>query len=226
MQARIIEVNDPDSSLGKQITKASNTQNKIDARNFVALDPEQDRIRTELLIEKVAYEYREGEPLESNVDGFDFLEAVTVLACASNEISFVALSKGYVGGLYVDITTAPYRALFNPSTSSRRLWSLIQLSRRIDKIVKTKSDGSPTQRGVVVHGNRFIVHCIFRQIGSLSDLAASDLIKDAEIDSAVSKVLSGVGKIIDKDYADAYLAPLFKNVKKCTDIRTKLENNV
>lgn len=72
LQARIIEVNDPNSSLGKQITKASNTQNKIDARNFVALDPEQDRIRTELLIEKVFYEYREGEPLESTVDGFDF----------------------------------------------------------------------------------------------------------------------------------------------------------
>jgi hypothetical protein len=65
LQARIIEVSDPESSLGKQITKASNTQNKIDARNFVALDPEQERIRTELLIEKVAYEYREGEPLES-----------------------------------------------------------------------------------------------------------------------------------------------------------------
>jgi hypothetical protein len=225
LQARIIEVNDPESSIGKQITKASNTQNKIDARNFVALDPEQERIRTELLIEKVAYEYREGEPLESNVDGFDFLEAVTVLACASDEISFVALSKGYVGGLYVDITAAPYRALFNPSTSSRRLWSLVQLSRRVDKMIKAKSDGSPTQRGIVVHGNRFVVHCILRQIGATADLAASDLIKDETIEDAVTNVLSHVGKIIDNDYADAYLAPLFKNVKKCTDIRSKLENS-
>jgi AIPR protein len=223
LQARIIEVNDPESSLGKKITKASNTQNKIDARNFVALDPEQERIRTELLIEKVAYEYREGEPLESTVDGFDFLEAVTTLACASDEMSFVALSKGYVGGLYVDITTTPYKALFNPSTSSRRLWSVVQLSRRFDKIIKMKADGSPTQRGIVVHGNRFIAHCIFRQIRKTSDLTASEAIKEKIIEDAVSRVLSGVGKIIDKDYADAYLAPLFKNVKKCTDIRSKLE---
>jgi len=223
LQARIIEVSDPDSSLGKMITKASNTQNKIDARNFVALDPEQERIRTELLIEKVSYEYREGEPLESTVDGFDFLEAVTTLACASDEMSFVALSKGYVGGLYVDINTTPYKALFNPSTSSRRLWSLVQLSRRFDKIIKTKADASPTQRGIVVHGNRFIAHCIFREIGKTSDLAASDLIKEKIVEDAVLRVLSGVGKIIDNDYADAYLAPLFKNVKKCTDIRSKLE---
>jgi hypothetical protein len=223
LQARIIEVSDPESSLGKKITKASNTQNKIDARNFVALDPEQERIRTELLIEKVAYEYREGEPLESTVDGFDFLEAVTTLACANDEISFAALSKGYVGGLYVDITATPYKALFNPSTSSRRLWSLVQLSRRIDKTIKTKADASPTQRGIVVHGNRFISHCMFRQIGKTSDLAASDIIKDEIVEDAVLRVLSGVGKIIDMDYADAYLAPLFKNVKKCTDIRSKLE---
>lgn len=223
LQARIIEVSDPESLLGKKITKASNTQNKIDARNFVALDPEQERIRTELLIEKVAYEYREGEPLESTVDGFDFLEAVTTLACASDEMSFVALSKGYVGGLYVDITTTPYKALFNPSTLSRRLWSLVQLSRRIDKTIRTNADASPTQRGIVVHGNRFISHCIFRRIGKSSDLDASDIIKDEVVEDAVMRVLSGVSKIIDKDYADAYLAPLFKNVKKCTDIRFKLE---
>jgi len=88
LQARIIVVDDPDSLLGKRITRASNTQNKIDARNFVALDSEQERIRTELLIEKVNYEYREGEPLESTVDGFEFIEAVTALPCAGDEISY------------------------------------------------------------------------------------------------------------------------------------------
>jgi hypothetical protein len=223
LQARIIEVNDPESLLGKKITRASNTQNKIDARNFVALDPEQERIRTELLIEKVIYEYREGEPLESTVDGFEFIEAVVTLACANDDISFVALSKGYVGGLYADITTTPYKALFNPATSSRRMWSLVQLSRRIDKTIKMKADPSPTQRGIVVHGNRFILHCMLRQIGKTDDLGASDAVKDKVVEDAVTRVLAGVGKIIDTNYEDAYLAPLFKNVKKCTDIRSKFE---
>jgi hypothetical protein len=97
------------------------------------------------------------------------------------------------------------------------------LSRRIDKTIRTNADASPTQRGIVVHGNRFISHCIFRRIGKSSDLDASDIIKDEVVEDAVMRVLSGVSKIIDKDYADAYLAPLFKNVKKCTDIRFKLE---
>jgi hypothetical protein len=90
-------------------------------------------------------------------------------------------------------------------------------------MIKTKADTSPTQRGIVVHGNRFIAHCMLRQIGKASDLAAGDTIKDEVVEDAVVRVLSGVGKIIDSDYADAYLAPLFKNVKKCTDIRSKFE---
>jgi hypothetical protein len=226
LQARIIVVDDPDSSLGKRITRASNTQNKIDARNFVALDAEQERIRTELLIDKVNYEYREGEPLESTVDGFEFIEAVTALACASNEMSYVALSKGYVGGLYADITTAPYKALFNQSTSSKRMWSIVQLTRRIDKTIKTLTDqSSPTARGIVVHGNRFIMHCILRRIGNAIDLSRNDEIKDSKIEDAVKNVLSSVGKVIESTYADAYLAPLFKNVKKCTDIRSRSEKN-
>lgn len=223
LQARIIVVNDPESSLGKRITRASNTQNKIDARNFVALDSEQERIRTELLIEKVNYEYREGEPLESTVDGFEFIEAVTTLACASDEMSYVALAKGYVGGLYADITTVPYKALFNPTTSSKALWSLVQIARRVDKSIKALSDSSPTERGIIVHGNRFIMHCILRRIKKATDLLSNDKIQDAAIDDAVKHVLSGVGKVIDSKYEDAYLAPLFKNVKKCTDIRSMYE---
>jgi len=225
LQARIIVVSDPDSVLGKRITRASNTQNKIDARNFVALDSEQERIRTELLIDKVNYEYREGEPLESTVDGFEFIEAITTLACVSDEVSYVALSKGYVGGLYVDITAAPYKALFNASTSSKRLWSLVKLARRIDKAVKTLSDqSSPTERGIVVHGNRFIMNCILRRLGEGGDVSQSDTIQDEAINDAVKHVLSGVRTIIDSKYKDAYLAPLFKNVKKCADIRAIYES--
>ena len=223
-QARVIVVDDLEALLGKRITRGSNTQNKIDARNFVALDPEQERIRTELLIEKINYEYREVEPLESTVDGFEFIEAVTTMACASDEIFDVALSKGYVGGLYADIMAAPYKAFFNASNSSRRLWSLVQLSRRIDKAVKTFSDQSlPTERGIVVHGNRFVMHCIFRKIGKATDISNSEDINDRVIEEAVKHVLSGVRKVIEETYPDAYLAPLFKNVKKCTDIRLRYE---
>jgi hypothetical protein len=139
-------------------------------------------------------------------------------------MSYVALAKGYVGGLYADITAAPYKALFNAATSSRRLWSLVQLERRIDKAVKTLSDqASPTERGIVVHGNRFIMHCVIRRVSSSGDISNSAEISDSIIEDAVKHVLAGVRAVIESTYRDAYLAPLFKNVKKCSDIRRRYE---
>lgn len=224
LQARIIVVEDPDSAIGKEITRASNTQNRIDARNFVALDADQERIRTELLIDGVEYEYREGEPVEMPGQGFEFIEAITTLACASNEISYVALAKGYVGGLYADIYAAPYKALFNGGTSSKRLWSLVKLMRRIDSRTRAIQEAeSSFERGLVVHGNRLLAHLILRRIGGSHDLTESDKISDQDVAAAVAEVFSLLKAVVQIEYPDAYLAPLFKNVGKCGNIRTQVE---
>jgi hypothetical protein len=224
LHARIIEVRDPDSSLAKRITRASNTQTKSDARTFVALDPEQERIRTELLIDKVSYEFREGETIESLVDGFDFIEAITTLACASDDISYVTTAKGYIGGLYADIAAAPYKTLFNPSTSSKRLWSCVKLARRIDRALKDNAKSyAPAERAITVHGNRFLTHCTFRRIAKSYDLGDSDNIPDASVTESAQHVFAGVKTVVQEVYADAYPAPLYKNVKKCADIRQKYE---
>lgn len=222
--ARIIAVEDSNSDIGKKITRASNTQNRIDARNFVALDSEQERIRTELLIDNVMYEYREGEPVDSTIEGFEFVEAITTLACASSEISFVAMAKGYVGGLYLDLTASPYKALFNGSTSSKFLWSLVRLSRFIDAAVRNQySPDQAVERGIVVHGNRLLLHLTLRRLAAHNDLRSFDTIDKLAITNAVTLTVGKIKGALDEQYKDAYLAPLFKNVGKCTDIRMRVE---
>lgn len=223
LQARIIVVDDPNSTMGQLITRASNTQNRIDSRNFVALDPHQERIRTELLVSGVNYEYREGEIPVENADGFDFIEGIIALACASNEVSYVALAKGYVGGLYADINQTPYKALFNGGTSSKRLWALVHLGRRIDACVKKNHDKSiPTIRGTVVHGNRFLLHCILKKLETIRPHDGESIFTDEEIESTAVSTLAAIDSVVQSDYADAYLARLFKNVSKCTAIRAKV----
>jgi len=223
LQARIIVVDDPNSQIGQLITRASNTQNRIDARNFVALDPQQERIRTELLIGGVSYEYREGEATVESADGFDFIEGIIALACAGDDISYIALAKGYVGGLYTDISTTPYKALFNPSTSSKRLWALVALGRRIDTYLKKNHDkSSPTERGTVVHGNRFLLHCVFKELEKLRPHNGDSIFSDEEVSIASKTMLSKIDAVVKSDYSDAYLARLFKNVAKCAAIKAKV----
>jgi len=222
--ARIIAVDDPDSDVGKKITRASNTQNRIDARNFVALDPDQERIRTELLLAQIKYEYREGKPVESTAEGFEFIEGITTLACASAEISLVAMAKGYVGGLYSDLTVPPYRALFNGGTSSRHLWSLVRLSRRIDAALRNHhSPAEAVERGIIVHGNRLLLHLTLRHLAADYDLRASETIADEAVSKAAMRTFDRVKFVLDSNFKDAYLAPLFKNVGKCSNIRTQAE---
>ena len=86
--------------------------------------------------------------IESRAEGFEFIEAITTLACAGDDISYVALAKGYVGGLFLDINAAPYKALFNSGTSSKRLWSLVKLARRAERAVKNSHDPEYLLNGV------------------------------------------------------------------------------
>lgn len=177
----------------------------------------------ELLIAGISYEYREGEALLEVADGFEFVEGIIALACASNETSYVALAKGYVGGLYADINGVPYKALFNPSTSSKHLWSLVSLSRRIEGFIKKNHDKSlPTIRGIVVHGNRFLLHCVLKELEKSKSPDNNDAILDDEIASACKLVLSKIEQVLQTEFPDSYLAPLFKNVTKCTLIKSRL----
>ena len=175
------------------------------------------------MVDGVSYEYREGEPLDSSTDSFDFIEAIIALACSGNDISLVATAKGYVGGLYSDISTAPYKSLFNSSTNSSRLWSIVQLGRRIEAAVRAKYDkSSTTQKGLVVHGNRFLAHAIFSELAKKHELARSQDIPEDHIKKVASSLLKKIESVLTSEYPDSYLAPLFKNVSKCVNIKSKL----
>jgi AIPR protein len=101
--------------LGNAITKATNTQNRINRQDFVALDPEQQRLRTELSIEGVIYNYKSGEGTIRDPKTSDIDEATVALACASPELGHSTQAKREIGKLWEDTAKAPYKALFNPS---------------------------------------------------------------------------------------------------------------
>lgn len=109
------------------------SQNRINRQDFVALDPEQQRLRTELSIEGIAYNYKSGEGTIRDPKTSDIDEATVALACASSELSHSTQAKREIGKLWEDTSKAPYKALFNPSVSGLKLWQDICLMRQIDK---------------------------------------------------------------------------------------------
>ena len=68
------------------MTTATNTQNRIEKRDFASLDPTQDRLKNELLLDlNKQYIYKTGERQPPPENGCNIDEATIALACAVME---------------------------------------------------------------------------------------------------------------------------------------------
>jgi AIPR protein len=113
VQARFISVEGADGpSLAAAITKATNTQNRINRQDLVALDLEQERLRQELAVEGITYLYKSGEAVIRNDSTFDLEEATLALACANPDLSLATQAKREIGRLWEDVTKPPLQVAF------------------------------------------------------------------------------------------------------------------
>ena len=89
---------------GEEVTKTNNRQNRIENRDFVALDPEQSRLRSELAIDGIDYQLVRSESATRTLNTFDLVEATTALACASGNVRLVVQLKREIGKLWEDVS--------------------------------------------------------------------------------------------------------------------------
>lgn len=218
---RLISLETCPANFDKEVTRFNNSQNRIERRDFVALDPEQERIASELLLEGVTYLYKSGETLSAHDSGFDLVEATVARACSQSDPVFAVNAKAEIGRLWENIEKAPYKVLFNASVTGPSIWRLVQVARVVESelgITRRSADGR--HRLLAVHGNRFILHMVMQYMNS--EIAkASGRLNPAEQDtlrSSTQSVFDGVLSTINERYPDAYLANLFKNVEKCTTV--------
>jgi hypothetical protein len=225
---RLISLEHCPEGFSTLVTRATNTQNRIERRDFVSLDPEQERLRTEMQIEGIDYVYKSGETPRDLNSGFDLSEATIALACSHQELSHAVQAKREIGKLWEDITKAPYKALFNSSLSSRKLWMLVQILRQTDKeLLVQQNTREGKERMVVVHGNRFLERQIFRRM-SLDglDKISADLTGLYPEVSRLAPILTDLTiSWTNTLYADSYLSSLFKNLTKCRKIEASIDES-
>lgn len=164
VSVRIVSI--ADSAFGLEVTRNTNTQNAVEKRDFVALDPEQERIRQELQFEGVEYAYKTGTPSTSSVRGFGLTEATIALACAHADVAMAVQAKREIGRLWDDIKKSPYTQLFNNSVNGPQIWEAVQTLRAIDAELQTEAKKYAGRDALVcVHGNRFIEWATFKKLG-------------------------------------------------------------
>jgi hypothetical protein len=222
---RIISLEQCPEGFDREITRSNNTQNRIERRDFVALDPEQERLTNELLLESVQYVYKSGDSVAAVNKGFDLVEATVARACAEKDVGLAVQAKREIGKLWEDIEKPPYKTLFNPSVSCLELWRSVQILRRVEeKLEKLRCKREGRERLLAVHGNRFLAHIAFQRLRSLP--APANAVLDADflqkIDEATDEAYAKTLEALNKLYPEAYLANLFKNLVRCKQVKEKI----
>jgi hypothetical protein len=217
---RII-VREDDEQFGQQVTRTNNRQNRIENRDFVALDEEQNRIRTELAIDKIDYQVVRSETVARSETAFDLVDASTALACASEQVRLVVQLKREIGKLWEDLSRAPYKELFNPAVSGLFAWRCVQTQRHIDKALDsyTRRTKHGHHLAIVTHGNRIVAMLAFADLPTrkfkdpVFDFATC--VTAPTIEAIVDRRVGELASLVVKHYPNAIIPTLFKNLKKC-----------
>lgn len=219
---QMIEIGETNDTKATQITKLSNTQNRIDGKDFAALDPNQERLRMELSFADIQYLYKSGASVDDLQYQITLDEAIISQACSTDDLSIVAVAKGNVGALTENIDKVPYKVLFNGSTNSFCLYNGVQTLRSVDALIKqNEASAVGRKRLVLVHGNRFILHLILSKIKFVEgydtqylDSKAVDELVAAEFYEQWNKVFGAM----ESAFPDSYPSYLFRNVGRLNSL--------
>ncbi|MFP3475285.1 AIPR family protein [Burkholderia ambifaria] len=211
---RIISSADSQGGFASEVTRCTNTQNAIEKRDFVALDPEQERIRQELQIEGIEYAYKAGAATGASGNRFDLTEATIALACANPDVGLAVQAKREISRLWDDISKAPYKQLFHAGVPGPYVWELVQALRAVDTSLQARGKQFSGRDALIcVHGNRFIQWAALKTL----NIKQGDLFSSFEtsVPDIVKATVEEVIAAVKTDYSDSYPASLFKNLGKC-----------
>lgn len=219
---QMIDLGDSDEAQATQITKLSNTQNRIDGKDFASLDPNQERLRMELNFAGIKYLYKSGSKLDDPEHQITLDETIVSQACLSEDLSIVALAKGNVGALTENIAKAPYKLLFNGGTNSFSLYNGVQVLRAVDRLLKQhEATTTGRRRLVLVHGNRFLLNRILEKI-KCSDGFDNKYLSNERIDDLViehfQEQWDSVFSAMETKFPDAYPSYIFRNVGRLKEL--------
>lgn len=224
---KVISLEGCPDNFGLDVTKKTNTQNKIDKRDFVSLDPEQDRIKTELALEGISYHYKRSETTPKSDDlNYNIEEVITSLACSLPSVDIAVQAKREIGKLWEDITKKPYTDIINSSINATKVMRCVQVYRATTKALKAKESASTGRdKSQYIHSNRFVLHIVMEKIGPQIMLdAAFDFnnYKNTLLEELIDDTIEETKKIVDRLYKTSLVHQVYRNFTKCRDIKNEI----
>ncbi|MBB4689912.1 hypothetical protein BKA14_000060 [Actinoplanes abujensis] len=153
--------------IANQITKATNTQNHVERRDYVALDPVQSNIRDDfaLTLQKT-YTIKRGEIEPPPEAGCSVVHAAIALACAHHNSELAVRAKRDPDLLWEEGPAGAYRLLFHPQPSALQIWRSVLLLRAVRTTLhECRAQWEGRAGSIAEHGEFLIAHLVFQELG-------------------------------------------------------------
>ena len=232
---KIITTKNCPDDFSVNVTRNTNTQNRVERRDFVALDPIQESIREDFVMTLgVVPSFKRGDLIPSPEAGCSIEEAAIALACAYPSPELVARIKQNLDLLWETGSTGAYQLLFGKIPSAVRIWRCVLTVRTIrEKLHDRLNDLEGRARVIADQGDLLINNIIFRRV-DLETLDDPDHDWESTLDtistSTINSALDWLVYHLDSEYGPtSYIGSTFANVERCrllTDVvTTSLTNN-
>lgn len=224
---KIISLDNCPPEFGLNVTKKTNTQNRVDKKDFVSLDSEQDRLKTEFALEGITYHLKRSNEIQIMDEKNCYVEELIIaIACSKDNVDLAVQAKREVGKLWEETTKKPYNEIITNKLSAMKCWRAIQIQRKLNKILKSKETNAiGREKACFIHSNRFVLHMFFNKI---DDRVINDPNYDFDqfinntfektLDDIVNKTFSKIEEL----YPSSLVHQIFRNFTKCRKLKEVL----
>jgi AIPR protein len=154
------------ADFAKRTTQATNRQNRVEPRDFIALDPVQAAIMEEMRAEiGLEYSVRRSELDPPEDTGCSVVEAACALACVQRDSQYVSRMATNLDVLWERGSQGIYDVIFRPQPSVHLLWNAVLVLRAVRRSL-LRLRGRYEGRGAALteHGVYLIAHLVFRRL--------------------------------------------------------------
>ncbi|MFE6772981.1 AIPR family protein [Streptomyces fimicarius] len=167
VSVRLICLDGAPNDLAQRITRATNTQNHVEARDFAALDPQQEFIRQDLALSLgKSYALKRGGPEPSPAAGCTMTEAALALTCAYPDAALLARYQADGDVLWRRGSGGFYSRLFDNRPGALQIWRSVSVMRQIrDELAVLAASLEGRERVVADRADLLVAHTVFQLIG-------------------------------------------------------------
>ncbi|MBM7415829.1 MULTISPECIES: AIPR family protein [Nocardiaceae] len=228
---RLISLEGAPEDFAKMVTEATNTQNQVEARDFVALDGLQTRLRDDFAMTLgKTYVVKRGEVDPDRENGCSVVDAARALACAHPDASYAARAKSDNVTLWETGSGGTYKVLFGTGVDAQRVWSLVRIMwTTFDNLAAELGERNGRGLKIAENSDYLCVHILLKCIDS-TRVADPDFDLSA-VQSAsgelVTSIVDWLTHYVDSLYGEGSFVPsTFRDPQRCVELSRRVISSI